>query len=189
MSELDLHGEDVSRGIYATSSWQPSPFLVEAYIYDRLALDPDVFFHIMLIDSTPEQIQRIYIRQPGAENLEIERTGRGPEDWRILSPEGRAYTDPGDFEAFTSALIALQPEDSVPLPDRPEDYGLEPVYYMKIEAYGAENSNIAVLYIGSKKDENGNYYATQDGYSYFTVNNELFTQFTEALDKLKGTPG
>jgi len=182
---LMLHGEDFSRGIFASSSWQPTPFIVEAYIYDRLALDPDLFFHITLIEMSAAQMARVHVRQPGSENLEIERTGDGPEDWRILRPEGRAYTDPGDFENFITALLSLQPAESIPIPDRPEDYGLEPVYYLKIEIQNEGAARQEVIYLGSR-DENGNYYATQDGYSYFTMTCELVDALEFAANKLKG---
>lgn len=183
---LTLRGEDISRGILATSSTQPSPFVVEAYIHDRLALDPNVFFYTRLIDFAAEQIARVHVRQPGAENLEIERTGEGTEDWRILRPEDRAFTDPGDFENFSEALMNLQPEESAPIPASPEDYGLEPVYFMKIEVYRERNMGEATIYLGSKNDQ-GNYYATQDGNSYFTIAGGLVDDFISATIKLKGT--
>ena len=186
--ELCLYGEDYSRGIYATSSWQPSPFIVEAYIYDRLALSPSVFFHVLLIEFPIEEIERVRIRQPDSENLEIIRTGAGDEDWRILRPEGRNYTDPGDFDHFITALLSLQPEGTVPVPNRPEDYGFEPVYYMKIEVYRERDMGQADIYIGSQ-DENGSYYATQDRYSYFIIDEELIDQFVDSAIKLKGTAG
>ncbi len=184
--ELILHGEDYSRGIFATSSWQPSPFIVEAYIYDRLALSPSVFFHVLLIDIPIEQIERIHLRQPGSANLEILRDGTGPEDWIIMSPEDRSYTDPGDFENFTTALLSLQPEDTVPVPNRPDDYGFEPVYFMKIEVYRERDMGQTEIYIGSQ-DENGNYYATQDRFSYFVIDESIIDQFIETAVKLKGT--
>jgi hypothetical protein len=184
---LILHGEDIDRGIFATSSSQPSPFIVEAYIHDRLALDPDVFFYTLLIDFPAEQIARVLIRQPGAENLELERIGEGPEDWRILRPEGRTASEPGDFEHFITALTNLQPEDTVPIPASPEDYGLEPVFFMKIEVYRQNSSDVATIYLGSK-DENGNYYATQDGSNYFTIADALVDDLVARTIKLKGSP-
>ncbi len=183
--ELTLHGEDYTRGIFASSSWQPSPFIVDAYIYDRLALDPGVFFHVLLIEFPTESIERIHIRLPGSENLEFIRTGAGIEDWEILKPEGRLYTDPGSFENFINALLALQPEDRVPIPEHVEDYGLEPVFFMKIEVYRERDMGKAFIYLGST-DENGNYYATQDGQSYFTIAGELVDNFISANSKLKG---
>ncbi len=184
--ELILHGEDYSRGIFATSSWQPSPFIVEASIHDRLALRPNVFYHVLLIDFPEEQIERVHVRQPGSENLEIRRTGAGGEDWQILRPEGRMFTEPGDFEQFIDALLALQPEDTVPIPETPQDYGLEPVYFMKIEVYRERNMGQSIIYIGSR-DEAGNYYATQDGNSYFTIEGNMVSAFVDATGKLKGT--
>ena len=187
-SLLTLYGEDISRGIFATSSTQPSPFIVEPYIEERLSLDPDIFFYTLLIDFPAEQIARVHIRQPGAENLEISRTGEGPEDWSILKPEDRLLTELGDFSSFITALTNLQPEDSVPIPNSPEDYGLEPVYFMKIEVYRQESSDIATIYLGSK-DENGNYYATQDGSNYFTIADALVDDLVARTIKLKGSPG
>jgi len=185
--ELTLHGEDYSRGIFATSTRQPSPFIVEAYIRDRLSLDPKVFFHVLLFDFAPEQVQRIHIRQPAAENLEIERTGKGAEDWKILRPEGRTYTDPGDFESFVSTLLALEPADTVPVPESPEDYGFEPVYFAQIEITLKENSEKATLFLGSR-DKNGDYYATQDGRAYLLVSSGLIDKLLARAAKLKGTP-
>ena len=184
--ELTLHGEDISRGIFATSSWQPSPFLVDAYIYDLLALDPSVFIKTQLIDFPAEQIVKVHVREPGTENLEIERTGSGPEDWRILNPPDRNFTGEGDFQAFIDSLLALQPEYVVSAPGHTGDYGIDPVYYMKIEVYREREMDQAVIKLGAM-DGNGNYYATQDGSSYFTIAGELVENFIIAAEKLKAT--
>jgi hypothetical protein len=162
---------------------------VEAYIYDRLALDPKVFFHVLLINLPAEQIKRLYIRQPSAQNLEIERTGTGGEDWRILRPAGRTYTDRGDFNRLIQALLAIQPAKTVPAPARAEDYGFEPVYFMKIEVYGAGQDPQSVIYLG-KRDEAGDYYATQIGQAYFMISKDLVAAFIATVDKLRGpSPG
>jgi hypothetical protein len=184
--ELTLHGEDIARGIFATSSWQPSPFLVEAYIHDRLALNPSEFIQTQLIDIPSEQIARILVRQPGSGNLEIERTGTGLEDWRIINPLDRSFTEPGDFQAFIDSLLALQPEYIVPAPAHSGDYGIEPVYFMKIEVYREREMGEAIIKLGSL-DENGNYYATQDDTSFFTISAEVVDNFLAAESRLKGT--
>jgi hypothetical protein len=184
--DLKLHGEDLSRGIFATSSYQPTPFIVQSYIYDRLALKPDVFFQMDIIDFPKAMVGRIHVRQPEAENLEIERMGEGDEGWRILRPPDRAYTDPGDFTKFLDALYALQPEVRVPPPSRPGDYGTDPVYYLLIEIHNLDDTGSSEIVIGSR-DPDGNYYATVDDRSFFTINSDLMTKFIEATDKLRGT--
>jgi hypothetical protein len=184
--ELTLHGEDIARGIFATSTWQPSPFLVEAYIHDRLALNPSEFIQTQLINIPPAQIARILVRQPGAQNLEIERTGAGQEDWRITIPPDRSYTEPGDFQAYIDSLLALQPEYIVPAPAHPGDYGVEPVYFLKIEVFQEGETSEAVIKLGSQ-DDNGNYYATQDDTSFFTISAEAVDKFIAAESRLKGT--
>ena len=185
-NDLTLHGEDISRGIFVTSSWQPSPFIVESYIYDRLALDPSVFIQTQLIDIPEGQIARIHVRAPGSDNLEIERTGQGPEDWRIINPPDRSFTEDGDFAAFIESLLALQPEYVVSAPSHAGDYGIDPVYFMKIEVYREREMGEAIIKLGSI-DQNGNYYATQDGTSYFTISSELVNNFIAAEQKLKGS--
>jgi len=183
VTELVLHGEDIARGIFTTSSYQPTPFIVDASIYDRVALDPDVFVHILLVDFPPEQIDTVRVRQPGSENLEIQRIGAGPRDWQVVRPENVAEPAPIDFEDFITALLALQPEESIPPPSRPEDYGLQPVYFMKIEVLRRGGEQVTI-YFGSR-DEKGNYYSTQDSVSFFTVHRDLVTAFQSATNRLK----
>lgn len=183
---LILHGEDYSRGIFATSSYQPSPFIVEAYISERLAVNPNVFFHVTLIDFPRADFHRVHVRQPNADNLEIERTGDGPGDWRVLRPHDRDLVDPGDFENFINALLALQPEVGVDHPRRSGDYGIDPVYYMMVEIHPKSGEQHAEIYLGSR-DLQGNYYATTDGNSYFTIHSRMVQNFIEATNKLRGS--
>jgi len=183
---LTLHGEDYKRGIYATSSAQPTPFLVEAYIYDRLALDPSVFFHTLLVDLAPSQIKRIYVRQPSADNLDVSRTGTGPENWAISKPGNRPAGSPVDYDSLVKTLLELQPGKSVDQPKHAEDYGLKPAYFMKIEVYSDGKDPASVIYLG-KKDESGNYYSTQDGQTYFTIERGLVDSFISAMQKKKGS--
>jgi hypothetical protein len=184
---LTLYGEDISRGIFATSSWQPSPFIVEAYIFDRLALDPSVFINTNLIGFPATQIAKVLVREPGSDNLEIERTGSGPEDWRIINPAGRNFTEEGGFQAFINSLLALQPEYIVPPPAQSGEYGMDPVYYMKIEVTREQDMGTTYIKLGAL-DENGNYYATQDNSSYFTISSGLVDAFVAAEMKLKASP-
>ncbi|MFH1676532.1 MAG: DUF4340 domain-containing protein [bacterium] len=183
---LTLHGEDLKRGIFVTSSTQPSPFITEAYIYDRVALSPDVFFHILLIDMPTEEIERILVRQPSSQNLEIKRTGKKIEEWQILRPEDRLYTDPGDFENFIDSLLALEPKKNIPPPKQSSDYGIYPAYFMKVEVYREKDGGHVYIYLGNI-DNNDDYYASLDGNSYFTIDGRLVDGFIERLDKLRGT--
>jgi hypothetical protein len=184
---LKLLGEDYSRGVFATSFDQPTPFVVEAYIYDRLKLDPKDFYHVLLIDVPVAQISKVVVRQPQADNLEIVRTGGGDNDWRITKPPNRTLTDPGDFRNFLGALLAIEPTETVQPPEHAADYGFEPVYYMKIEVYGEGEDPVAVIYLGKQNDA-GDYYATQSGVSYFTIDQGLIGAFITALDKLRTVP-
>ena len=182
---LTLHGEDFKRGIFATSSVQPTPSFVEAYIYDRLALDPSVFFHVLLVDLPPNQIKKIYVRQPGADNLEIERSGDKSTDWHITRPDNRPAGTADDYDGLIKTLLELQPGKSVDQPKHAEDYGLKPAYFMKIEVYADDKNPASVIYLG-KKDESGNYYSTQDGQTYFTIEHGLVDLFISATDVLRG---
>lgn len=184
--ELNLHGEDYSRGIFATSTYQPTPFIVEAYIYDRIALDPNVFFQILLIDIPTSQIKRVLVRQPSAENLEIERTGPDITEWRVLRPSGRTVADQRDFETFINMLLMLTPDKNIDPPQNPGDYGFDPVYFMKLEIYPEDSGALkeSVIYVGNL-DANGDYYATQDKVTYFTIERNLMDGFIQILDKLR----
>jgi hypothetical protein len=181
---LKLHGEDIKKGIYATSSHQPTPFLVEAYIVERISLAPDVFFHVLMIDVAPEKIQRVLLRQPSAENLEIARAGEGKDEWRILRPADLLIVDTGNYARYMRALLALQPGKNIPPPSHASDYGFEPVYFIKIEVYTDGKDPQSVIYIG-KQDENGDYYSTQDRQTYFLMKKDLVDSYIAAADKLR----
>lgn len=181
---LKLHGEDYSKGIYASSSYQPTPFLVEAYIYDRLAISSKVFFRVLLIDVPQKELKKVIVRQPDAENLEIERTGSRITDWRVNKPSNTEPASSADFEKFILALNALEPKESIEPPEKAEDYGIEPVYKLKIEVMGKGKNPEAVIYIG-KNDSKGDYYASQDKKSYFTIDKTLVNTFIYCLDRLR----
>ncbi|MCK4721062.1 DUF4340 domain-containing protein [bacterium] len=184
-SILTLHDEDYQRGIFASSSSQPTPFIVEAYIYDRLALDPAIFFHVQLFDFPPDEIERLYVREPGSSNLEIQRLDGVHGRWEILKPEDRAGTFNDGFQAFIDSLYDLTPEYRINPPERMGAYGIEPVYYLKVEVFRGEEMEKVEFKLGSR-DSNGNFYATQDGLSYFTIAGELVDRFVSAVAILKG---
>ncbi|HEX9746282.1 MAG TPA: DUF4340 domain-containing protein [bacterium] len=186
---LFLHGEDYSRGIFATSDYQPTPFIVEAYIYDRLALNPEVFFHILLIDVSTDQIERVLIRQPSVENLEIKRTGSRDGDWEVLRPAGIKTVNAALYTDIINTLIQLEPEENIPAPDRPDDYGLAPSYFMKIEVYPKDDSGLesVQIYVGNKMPSGG-YIATADSMTYFTINADYLAQLIEKVDAIRLLP-
>lgn len=185
LSILTLHGEDYQRGIFASSSSQPTPFIVEAYIYDRLALDPSIFFHVQLFDFPPDEIKKLYVREPGSSNLELQRSAGVSGRWEILKPEDQAGAVDSGFQAFIDSLYDLTPEYRVNPPDRMGEYGIEPVYHLKVEVFRGEDMEKVEFKLGSR-DSNGNYYATQDGLSYFTIAGELVDRFVHTVAILKG---
>jgi hypothetical protein len=187
MHEFILHGETESYDFYATSSWQPTPFIVEPWAYDRLALDSNIFFHVLLIDFAVEEIERVLVRRPGSSNLEILRTGNDLDDWIILRPENHPGASRGDLIAFMTALLNLQPMERIPDPRPAEEYGLDPSFFIKIEAYRENDLGKAEVYIGAR-DSSGDFYATQDPpdnrTSFFFINDQLVDEFLSATVKL-----
>ncbi|HDS30672.1 MAG TPA: DUF4340 domain-containing protein [Firmicutes bacterium] len=182
---LTLHGEDTSRGIFARSSYQPTPFIVQPYIYNRLALDSGVFFHTELINISRALIKRIIVRQPGARNLEIAKTNQSDTNWQVLRPDDPPQSSPEDFDKFIEMVFALQPQTRIPPPEKPSDYGIDPVYFMLIEVHPFDDSAKNEIAIGNR-DHEGNYYATTDNLSYFVINAELLDNFIAATDVLRG---
>jgi len=188
--ELSIRGENTDRdavrgGFFATSSYQPTPFTVEDYIYDDLAIAPENFFKALLIDFPTDQIQTIVVRQPGT-NLEIERTGEGMQAWSIVKPDGRVANSPADFENFLSAMFSIRPEAIIPPPEHPGDYGIDPAYWVKIEVAREPGQEGAEIYFGNQNDD-GYYYATQDRISYFLVSERIVQQFMTSNNVLKGS--
>jgi len=181
--ELHILGEDITKGYYAESSWQPSPFIVEAYIYERLAVPWDVFFYTVLFDLAPETIRKIVVRQPGGENIEIERTGLGQGDWKVVKPEGAIIEDSGVFAGFIDAMLAMEPDNTVTEDITSEDMGLSPSYYLKIEVV-SETGEQYVLKLG-KRDINGSYFATQDDSSFMTIPSQDVEAFLQSADNIR----
>jgi len=182
-NELHILGEDITKGYYAESSWQPSPFIVEAYIYERLAVPWDVFFYTVLFDLPPETIRKIVVRQPGGENIEIERTGTGQGDWKVVKPEDAVIEDSGVFGGLIDAMLAMEPDNTVTEDISSEGMGLSPSYFLKIEVVSETGEQYA-LKLG-KRDINGSYFATQDGSSFMTIPSQDVEAFLQSADKIR----
>jgi len=181
--DLNIYGEDIQRGYFAQSSWQPSPFIVEAYIYSRLAVNSDKFFYTVLIDIAPAAMTNIHLRQPGAENVEIERNGTRENDWTVLKPNRAVVSEENAFSTFIVTLLAMKPDSSVPQSVSPGDMGLTPSFFLKIEV-ASENGDTGTLKLGSR-DDYGSYYATIDDISFITIPAQQVDAFLDAADNLR----
>ena len=181
---LTLHGEDISRGYFTSSSYQPTSFITEAYIYERLALRPEVFFTQTLIRIPRGGVFRVLVREPDADNVEIERTGSGEGDWRLLRPSGTPRRSAQAYVSFIESVFDLRPAARIPPPDRPGEYGLEPVFFMLIEVYPESGEDQTEIYIGDRNSD-GNYYSTTDFISFILLPADLVQNFINATDSFR----